>query len=72
MKAYLHGPMDAVKNWKLRFRVGDLDLPEEERDVRVPEWRRKKINRIAHVEKQYKSELTEWQTVNYTRRNGTC
>jgi len=28
MKSYLHGPMDAAKNMKLRFRVGDLDLPE--------------------------------------------
>ena len=28
MKTYLHGPMDYAKNLKLRFRVGDLDLPE--------------------------------------------
>ena len=28
MKAYLRGPLDAAKNLKLRFRVGDLDLPE--------------------------------------------
>ena len=28
MKAYLHGPMDFAKTLKLRFRVGDLDLPE--------------------------------------------
>ena len=27
MKAYLHGPMDYAKTLKLRFRVGDLDLP---------------------------------------------
>ena len=27
-KTYLHGPMDCVKPPKLRFRVGDLDLPE--------------------------------------------
>ena len=25
---YLHGPMDYAKKLKLRFRVGDLDLPE--------------------------------------------
>ena len=24
----MHGPLDAAKNLKLRFRVGDLDLPE--------------------------------------------
>ena len=28
MKTYLHGPMDCAKNLKLRFFVGDLDLPE--------------------------------------------
>ena len=27
MKTYLHGPMDFAKTHKLRFRVGDLDLP---------------------------------------------
>ena len=28
MKTYLHGPIDCAKKLKLRFRVGDLDLPE--------------------------------------------
>ena len=28
MKTYLCGPMDYAKTLKLRFRVGDLDLPE--------------------------------------------
>ena len=28
IKTYLHGPMDYAKTLKLRFRVGDLDLPE--------------------------------------------
>ena len=28
MKMYLHGPMDYAKKLKLRFRVGDLDIPE--------------------------------------------
>ena len=28
MTTYLHGPMDYAKKLKLRFRVGDLDLPE--------------------------------------------
>ena len=28
MKTYLHGPLDYAKNLKLRFRIGDLDLPE--------------------------------------------
>ena len=29
MKTYLRGPMDYAKKLKLRFRVGDLDLPEK-------------------------------------------
>ena len=28
MKTYLHGPMDHAKKLKLRFCVGDKDLPE--------------------------------------------
>ena len=28
VKMYLHGPMDYAKTLKLRFQVGDLDLPE--------------------------------------------
>ena len=28
MKTYLLGPVDYAKKLKLRFRVGDLDLPE--------------------------------------------
>ena len=28
MKTYLHGPMGFAKKLKVRFRVGDLDLPE--------------------------------------------
>ena len=33
MKTYLHGPMDYAKTPKLRFRVGDLDLPDKKIDV---------------------------------------
>ena len=42
MKTYLHGPMDYAKKLNLRFRVGELNLPEgskrctssrEEKDV---------------------------------------
>ena len=28
MKTDLHGPLDYAKTLKLRFRIGDLDLPE--------------------------------------------
>ena len=45
MKTYLHGPMGYAKKLKLRFRVGDLDLPDrgkrntssqEKEDVATP------------------------------------
>ena len=29
MKTDMHGPMDYAKKMKLRFRVGDLDLPKK-------------------------------------------
>ena len=31
MKTYSHGPLDFAKTLKLRFGVGDLDLPEKRR-----------------------------------------
>ena len=45
MELYLHGPMDYVKTLKLRFRVGDLDLPQR----RIPVIGRRKMNRCALV-----------------------
>ena len=33
MKSYLHGPMDYAKKLKLRFRVGDLDLPLKKKEI---------------------------------------
>ena len=37
METHLHGPMDYAKKLKLRFRVGDLDLPERRCDIPVVE-----------------------------------
>ena len=34
MKTYLHRPMDYAKKLKLRFRAGDLDLPENTKEIR--------------------------------------
>ena len=31
MRAYLHGPMDHAKSLKVKFRAGDLDLPERKK-----------------------------------------
>ena len=50
MKTYLHCPMDYAKTLKLRFRVGDLDLPER-RGIPVVN-RRRKMHRCALVAKQ--------------------
>ena len=41
VKTYFHGPIDHTKTLKLRFRVGDLDLPEKERGMSVVGRRRK-------------------------------
>ena len=33
IKTYLHRPMDTRKKMKLRFRVGNLDLPEKTKEI---------------------------------------
>ena len=35
LKTYLHGPMGVAKTRKLRFRVGDLGLPERRKRYQV-------------------------------------
>ena len=42
MKTYLHGPMDYAKKLKLRFRVGDLDLPKRRKRC-TPVVRRRRM-----------------------------
>ena len=49
-KLYRHGPMDYAKTLKLRFRVGDLGLPE--RGIPVVE-RRREMHRWACVATPY-------------------
>ena len=57
MKTYLHGPMVYATTLKLRFRVGDLDLPERRgipvvgRRKDVPLWQGNR------------AELTWWEHV---------
>ena len=55
-KTYSHGPIDYAKILKLRFPVGDLNLPET-RDI-VVGWRRKKAHRASHVTKQTRVQPT--------------
>ena len=48
----MYGPMDA-KTLKLQYRIGDLDIEEEERDIPVVgRSRRRNIHRCAFVAKQ--------------------
>ena len=55
-KTYLHGPMDDATSLKLRFRVGDLDLPGEERGAPEVRWRREKAHGAARVATQTRVE----------------
>ena len=71
IKTYVHGPMDYAKTLKLRFRVGDLDLPER-KGILVGGWRRKKVHRAAFVAPQTRIESTQWDNGSCTRRNGMC
>ena len=52
MKTYLHGPMVYATTLKLRFRVGDLDLPERRGIPVLAVERRKRMHRCASVAKQ--------------------
>lgn len=70
MKIYLHGPMDYAETLKLHFRIRDLDL--RKRGVPVVGWWRKNAHRAAFGVTQTRVEPTHWETVNCTRRNGTC
>ena len=51
MKTYLHGPTDYAKKLKLRFRGGDLDLPER-RDIPVVGTRKTWLQICARVAQQ--------------------
>ena len=53
MTTYLHGPKDYAKTLKLRFRAGDLDLPERRGITVVEGRRRKRMHRYALMAKQY-------------------
>ena len=52
MKTYLHGPMDYAKTPKLRFRLGDLDLPERRERYTCSREAEEEKHRCALVAKQ--------------------
>ena len=67
MKNYLYGPMNCAKTLKLRFRVGDPDLPErrkrynpscreEEEDAQMCPCGKAKESRTHIVGEMYKEE----------------
>ena len=68
MKTFLHGPMDDAKKLKLRFRVGDLDLPER-REIPVVGRRRTWLHICARVESRTHI-VGEFEI--YQGRNGMC
>ena len=71
MTTYLYGLMDNAETLKVRFRVGDLDLPEISGIPKVG-WRRKEAQRAALVATQTGVEPTWCENLNGTRRNGLC
>ena len=58
MKAYLHGPMEAAKNLKLRFWMGDLDLPERRKRYTSKRVEEEVDKQNCQCGKAYKAELT--------------
>ena len=78
MKTYLHGRTDYAKKLKLRFRVGDLGLPErgkrytssrEEEDVAIN--RRPcgtTIERRTHIEEECEIYKEEWDALEEENR----
>ena len=52
VKTYLHGPMDYAKTPKLRFRLGDLDLPERRERYTCSREAEEEKHRCALVAKQ--------------------
>ena len=52
IKTYLHSLMDSAKKLKLRFRVGDLDLPERRKRLPVVGRRRTWLQICACVAQQ--------------------
>ena len=63
MKTYLHSPMDYTKKLKLRFRVGDLDLPE-----------RRKIHTSSREEEDVATNMCPCSTTTESRTHivGEC
>ena len=55
MKTYLHGLMDYAKTLKLRFRVGDLDLPERRKQYTSSRGEAEEDAQMFHWNKAVKS-----------------
>lgn len=61
---------------KLQNSVGDLELPENKKEIRQARgevgWKMTQMHRTAPVAKQYELELIWYRDMNDTRRSGTC
>ena len=82
MKTYLHGPMDYAKTLKLRFRVGDLDLPErrkkytssrgeEQEDAQMCPYG-KEVESRTHIVGECEIYKEEWNVSKEMRKLGEC
>ena len=72
MKTYLHGPTEAARSWKLRFGIGDLDLPKGMKSYASSREEEEVDAHICPCAKPKRAELLNLQNVHYSRRNGTC
>ena len=71
MKIYLHGQMDYAKKLKLRFRVGDLDLPGKRKRYTSRREEEDVATNMCPRGTTIESIGLTWQkNVKYTRRNG--
>ena len=67
----MHSPMDFAKTLKLRFRVGDLDLPV--RRERYTSSRAEEVDaQMCPYGKAIASRFTQWENVKCTRRSRIC
>ena len=72
MKAHLHGPMDYAKKLKLRFRVGDVDLPERRKRHTSSREEEDGATHMCPCGTTIESRTHIVGDLKYPRRNGMC
>ena len=72
MNTYLHGPMDYAKKLKLRFRVGDLDLPQRRKRHTSSREEEDGATHTCSCGTTIESRTHIVGDLKYPRRNGMC